>query len=597
MTTMNADLTGLRSVQHEHGAGPCGSHEWPSLSTGKVISSACFNVARGVSLVAASLFFCALQVSAQPVPLGTAASYGVLAASAITSTGLTVVRGDLGLVPGNASSVTGFTFSTPPGPGQVIGTTHFADAVAVTAKSDATTAYNTLAGRACNTLITGDLGGRTLTPGVYCSASAMGLTGTLTLDASGDPNAVFIFQLGSALTTASTSQVRLINSAQSCGVFWQIGSSATLGTGSSFAGTMLASSSITVTTGASNSGRAIALNGAVTVDGSNMTVCSLVASSNPSISKTFRPSTINAGANSVLTIVLSNSNAAVATLTGPLTDNLPAGVVIASIPNASTTCTGAAAPSAVAGGSTVSLLAGASIPANGSCSLSVSVTSALAGSYVNTIPVGALVTSAGNNLAPAIATLNVLAVIVPLVPSISKSFTPSTINAGATSVLTVVLSNPNTSPATLTAPLVDTLPSGVVIANVPNASTTCTGAAAPSAVAGGSTVSLLAGASIPANGSCALSVSVTSALAGTYVNTIPAGALVTSAGNNLAPAIATLNVLVGVVPPIPPGATAVGVPTLSMWALVLSIVMLTIAAASVLQKRQKRLTSNSKPNP
>ena len=438
MITIIAAATEFSSRTDEIRTTACVTHEQRNSFRSGLIVAALRSVGRHLRMLAAPLLFYSLSVSAQPVPLGTAASFGVLAASAVTSTGLTVVRGDLGVSPANLSSVTGFTFSTPPGPGQVIGTTHFADAVALTARNDATTAYTTLANRACNTTITGDLGGRTLTPGVYCSASSMGLTGTLTLDALGDPNAVFIFQLGSALTTASASQVRLINSAQSCGVFWQIGSSATLGTGSNFSGNMLASSSITVTTGASNSGRAIALNGAVTLDGSTMTVCSLVASGNPSIVKSFSPLAISAGASSVLTIVLSNSNATVATLTGSLTDNLPAGVVVASVPNATTTCSGAAPPAAVAGGSAVSLLAGASIPANGSCSLSVSVTSALAGTYVNTIPVGALVTSAGNNLAPAIATLNVVAVVVPPVPPVAATGVP-TLSMWALILMTMML--------------------------------------------------------------------------------------------------------------------------------------------------------------
>lgn len=109
--------------------------------------------------------------------LGTAASFGVLGATAVTNTGPSVIAGDLGISPGNASSVTGFP------PGQVLGTTHFADMVAGGAQSDVTTAYNALAGQACDTTISADLGGSTLPPGVYCSASTMGLTGTLTLDA------------------------------------------------------------------------------------------------------------------------------------------------------------------------------------------------------------------------------------------------------------------------------------------------------------------------------------------------------------------------------------------------------------------------------
>jgi hypothetical protein len=118
-----------------------------------------------------------------------------------------------------------------------------------------------------------DLGGMTLTPGVYCFASSAQLTGTLTLDAQGDPNAVFIFQTGSTLTTASGSSVLLINNASSCGVFWQVGSSATLGTGTSLAGSIVALTSITLNTGASVAGRALARNGAVTLDNNQVTFC------------------------------------------------------------------------------------------------------------------------------------------------------------------------------------------------------------------------------------------------------------------------------------------------------------------------------------
>ena len=128
--------------------------------------------------------------------LGAAESFAVLGASTVTNTGPTVITGDLGIHPSNASSVTGFP------PGQVIGATHFADAVALLAKNNAITAYNNLASQACNATISADLGGTTLTPGVYCSASSMGLTGTLTLDAQGDPNAVWVFKMGSTLTTA-----------------------------------------------------------------------------------------------------------------------------------------------------------------------------------------------------------------------------------------------------------------------------------------------------------------------------------------------------------------------------------------------------------
>ena len=191
--------------------------------------------------------------------LGTAASFSVLGGSTVTNTGSTVVTGDLGLSPGTV--ISGFP------PGLVNGTIHAADAVALQAQNDVTTAYNALAGQACNSNLTGqDLGGLTLTAGVYCFSSSAQLTGTLTLNAQGNPAAVFIFQIGSTLTTASNSSISMINGGSSCNVFWQVGSSATIGTGASFAGNILALTSISLTTGATISGRALARNGAVTMD-------------------------------------------------------------------------------------------------------------------------------------------------------------------------------------------------------------------------------------------------------------------------------------------------------------------------------------------
>src|SRR3954447_17719966 len=171
--------------------------------------------------------FAAPALAAQPaVGLGTADSYAVLAGSAVTNTGPSVLNGDLGLSPGTA--VTGFP------PGTVNGATHVADAAALQAQADLTTAYNDAAGRTPAATVTGDLGNQKLAPGVYKSGSSLGLTGTLTLDGENNADAVFIFQAGSSLTTASASSVRLINGAQACNVFWQIGSSATLGTSSVF---------------------------------------------------------------------------------------------------------------------------------------------------------------------------------------------------------------------------------------------------------------------------------------------------------------------------------------------------------------------------
>lgn len=203
------------------------------------------------------------------VPLGTADSFAVLAGSGITNTGPTTVNGDLGTYP--TTSISGTASLT------VTGTNHGGDAVTQQAKTDLVTAYNTAAGEGPTSPIAADLGGQTLKPGVYNSASSIGLTGTLTLDGGGNPGAVFVFQAGSTLTTASASNVSLVNGAQSCNVFWQVGSSATLGTGSSFRGTILALTSITVTTGTTVEGRVLARDGAVTLDTDTITKPSCAA--------------------------------------------------------------------------------------------------------------------------------------------------------------------------------------------------------------------------------------------------------------------------------------------------------------------------------
>ncbi len=192
--------------------------------------------------------------------LGSAASFVGLAHETFTNTGAGVYVGDVGVSPG--TEVTGF----PPGSVRN-GAIHIADGVAAQALSDATTAYTALTGQACNVHLTGkDLGGMTLTPGVYCFDTSAQLTGDLVLDALDNPNAVWVFKIGSTLTTGSTSSVAMINGGQAVKVFWQVGSSATLGTYTRFSGNILALESVTLTNGASLVGRAFGLTGAVTMD-------------------------------------------------------------------------------------------------------------------------------------------------------------------------------------------------------------------------------------------------------------------------------------------------------------------------------------------
>ncbi|MDZ7726706.1 MAG: ice-binding family protein [Dehalococcoidia bacterium] len=183
----------------------------------------------------------------------------------MTNTNTTNVYGNLGVNPGTA--VTGFE-SVDSGPGTVHGSIYTGtDAEAVSARSGVTAAYSSLAGQACLGHLTGqDLGGQTLTAGVYCFDTSAGMTGTLTLDGQGSSDATFIIRTGSTLTTASGSSVNLVNGANACNVFWQVGSSATLGTTTSFVGNLLATESITLDSGAMIIGRALAGSGAVTMD-------------------------------------------------------------------------------------------------------------------------------------------------------------------------------------------------------------------------------------------------------------------------------------------------------------------------------------------
>jgi Ice-binding-like len=218
----------------------------------------------------ASLFFAGSALGATAtVGLGSAASFSVLAGSTVTNTGPTTMFGDLGLSPG--SSVTGAP--------HVLGQTHVNDAVAIGAKNDLTTSYNDAAGRPSTGSAGTDLSGQTFLPGVRTASSSLLLSsGSVTLDAQGDPNAVFIFQIASTLITGSNTSVALVNGAQACNVFWQVGSSATLGTGTRFVGTIMASASITANTAATIHGRLLAQSAAVTMDTNTITTSNCASS-------------------------------------------------------------------------------------------------------------------------------------------------------------------------------------------------------------------------------------------------------------------------------------------------------------------------------
>jgi hypothetical protein len=204
------------------------------------------------------------QAATPAPPLGIADSFAVLGGAGVTNTGTTTLIGDLGSYP----------TTTITGAGSIVfasGVNHAGDAVTQGAQTDLITAYDAAAGAGPTSPITADLAGMTLIPGIYTASSSMGLSGEVTLDAGGDPSAVFIFQAGSTLTTSPGSLVTLTGGAQACNVFWQVGTSATLDTNSIFRGTVLAMTSITANTGATIEGRLLARNGAVTLDTNTIT--------------------------------------------------------------------------------------------------------------------------------------------------------------------------------------------------------------------------------------------------------------------------------------------------------------------------------------
>ena len=203
------------------------------------------------------------QASQTPVNLFTASTYAVLAFSSETNTGSTTLCGNLGLWSGTSSGA-GYVFCNG-------GVAHITDGLAQTAQGDLTTASGNAAGRLNPALISGDLGGRTLYHGLYNSSGTLAITGDVTLDAQGDPNAVFIFQIASSLTTAVGSQVILANGAKATNIFWQVSTNCALGDYSIFKGTIMTGTATTIGTGVMLEGRALAKSG-VTMQGDDITV-------------------------------------------------------------------------------------------------------------------------------------------------------------------------------------------------------------------------------------------------------------------------------------------------------------------------------------
>lgn len=313
----------------------------------------------------------------------------------------------------------------------------------------------------------------------------------------------------------------------------------------------------------------IGVNNLQTSVGSNQVAASamLQVLAVPTIAKAFNPSTILAAANSMLTLTLGNGNAAPMTLTSDLVDNLPANLTLAPVVSIGGSCN-AANVVATALASSFTYKSGATIPAGG-CTISVPVSSNVGGVYNNTIAAGALNTNAGNNPAPTTATLTVLGP-----PSVAKSFNPSAFIVGQASVLTISFGNGNAAAATLTADLVDTVPTGLsVVTSIAPVGTCNLAKVSVSA----NSVTYQATATIPSGG-CTISVSVTSKQAGGYTNTIPAGALVTDAGNNVDPASATVHVSV----------TASGIPVASPWSLLCCALAVFLIAAYRLRRGAAR---------
>ena len=461
-------------------------------------------------------FSVCLQAAQLPVTLGTTVNFAALAGSTLTNTGPTIVNnGDIGVSPGTA--ITGFP------PGTVVGGVthiHANDGPAATAQGDLTTAYLDAAGRQTPIIVAGDLGGLTLAAGLYKSTSSLGITGVLTLNGGGNPNSVFIFQVASALTTATGSQVVLIGGANAANIFWQVGSSATLGTYSIFNGTILAQASVTAATGAVLNGRALARTGAVTMDTNSM---------------------VNPGA----------------VVTGPVPPVLsgftcPVGTALVGVAyNSFVVPTGGTAPYAF------SVTSGSLPPGTPAFSLNAS-SGDLTGTPTGvTAPYifGVRVTDSASGSASASCTINVTAPTDQAILAITKSGpTPPTVPANTNFSYTIVVTNTGPSPANNVS-VTDILPAG----------TTFVSATSPCAAALGIVTCNLTTPLAAVTGSATFTVVVTSPnSSGSFDNT---ATVVSTTPSNTANSHSTYTVAV-------PGPS---VPALSTWGLAVLALLLLLA--------------------
>ena len=345
--------------------------------------------------------------------LGAAQNFAIVGGSQVTAAvgaAPSPIAGDVGVSPG--LSITGF----PPALGGIViapFSLHVPnDGPSVAAQAAVTALFTDLTtrGGAATTLSSNQLAGRNLGPGVYNFPGGgdvnLSSGGLLTLTGNG----TYIFRVPSTLTTISTSNILLVG-AQACNIWWQVGSSATLG-GTTFAGNVVGFTGVnSMGPNATLEGRLLTTTpGSVTLSGDNTVnaaFCAIVPPPGPiGVTKTFSPAANGPGGISTLVITLTNDNGAQATLLAPLVDTLPSGVVVAANPNISTTCDNGVV-TAPAGGGSITLGVGSHIPSGGvgACIVRVDITSATLGSYTNRIPIGALQTSNGNNIAPAIAVL------------------------------------------------------------------------------------------------------------------------------------------------------------------------------------------------